>query len=214
TPTTVQTATGLQLRAVDQDGRTATSGSFDIAVADTLLLSTNLPAGSIGVEYAGSVSGRGGRGPYAYALATGALPPGLTLEQSGRLTGKPTTAGSYGGISFRVVDADGRSWTQPFSFIINVAPALSAGISPAPATLSSSYTAQVGVTGGRGPFVYDLIAGTLPSGLRWDGTTGLISGTPTAVQVASGLQVRVTDVDRRVALTDVFAIAVSSPLRL
>ena len=68
--------------------------------------------------------------------------------------------------------------------------------------------------GGRGGFVHALAAGTLPAGLTLNAGTGVIGGTPTTVQVASGLQVRVTDADGRSVVTQAFSISVSPVLSL
>lgn len=49
---------------------------------------------AVGSPYAGYTFSASGGG-MAYAVATGALPPGLTLASNGSLSGTPTTAGSY-----------------------------------------------------------------------------------------------------------------------
>ena len=36
-----------------------------------------------------------GTPPYTYALTSGSLPPGITLDQSGNITGTPTSTGSW-----------------------------------------------------------------------------------------------------------------------
>lgn len=47
-------------------------------------------------------------------------------------------------------------------------------------------------TGGA-PTGYSLQAGTLPAGITLDGTTGVVSGTPTAVETQAGIVFRATD---------------------
>ncbi|MGU3603802.1 putative Ig domain-containing protein [Methylobacterium brachiatum] len=214
-PTRGGTSTGLQVRATDQDGRTALSAAFDIQVSAGLLVTAALPgAATTGTAYAGSASATGGRAPYAFGLAAGTLPPGLSIDTaSGAVGGTPTTTGSYAGISVKATDADGRTAAATASTIV-VSDPISASISPAPAVRSTAYLAQVAVQGGRSGYAYALAAGTLPAGLSLNASTGAISGTPTTVQVASGLQVRVTDADGRTALTPAFAISVAPALSL
>jgi hypothetical protein len=53
-----------------------------------------------------TVTASGGTSPYAYSIASGSLPPGITLNAgSGAVTGTPTTAGTYVGIVIRATDA-------------------------------------------------------------------------------------------------------------
>ncbi|WP_408903604.1 putative Ig domain-containing protein [Methylobacterium radiotolerans] len=214
-PTRAGIFAGLQVRATDQDGRTAQSAAFDLEVSAALQATAILPgAATTGTAYAGSASATGGRAPYVFGLAAGTLPPGLSIDTAtGAVGGTPTMAGSYAGISVNVTDADGRTAAAAPSTIL-VSDPLSASISPAPAVRSTAYTAQVAVQGGRGGYRYALATGTLPAGLALNTSTGAISGTPTTVQVASGLQVRVTDADGRIATTPVFAISVAPALSL
>jgi hypothetical protein len=56
---------------------------------------TTLPGGTTGSAYSQSVTATGS-GTLAWALASGSLPPGLSLNSSsGLISGTPTTAGSY-----------------------------------------------------------------------------------------------------------------------
>lgn len=49
------------------------------------------------------------------------------------------------------------------------------------ATVGVPYTAQLLAQGGTPPIVWSVISGALPNGLSLNGSTGMISGTPTAV---------------------------------
>ncbi|MEP7342472.1 MAG: putative Ig domain-containing protein, partial [Acidobacteriota bacterium] len=55
----------------------------------------NLSGPQLGVLYSENLMASGGTGPYQFSLSEGVLPPGLTLEQDGHLSGTPTTAGTY-----------------------------------------------------------------------------------------------------------------------
>ncbi|MGU3658394.1 putative Ig domain-containing protein [Methylobacterium fujisawaense] len=214
-PTRAGTFAALQVRATDQDGRTALSTAFDIQVSAALQVTASIPGtATTGTAYTGSATATGGRAPYTFGLAAGTLPPGLSIDTTtGVAGGTPTAPGSYAGISVKVTDADGRTAATAATVIV-VSDPLSASVSPGAAVRATPYVTQVAVQGGRGSYRYALAAGTLPAGLTLDAGTGTITGTPTTVQVASGLQVRVTDADGRTALTAVFAISVAPPLSL
>lgn len=52
------------------------------------------------------------------------------------------------------------------------------GVQPG-ATVGSSYLSALSASGGTPPYAYAIIAGSLPEGITLNGTTGVISGTPT-----------------------------------
>jgi hypothetical protein len=60
----------------------------------------------------------GGSPPYSFAVTDGALPPGLTLSDSGEISGTPTISGGYS-FTIAVTDAGGRTVSRAYSVIIN-----------------------------------------------------------------------------------------------
>jgi 6-phosphogluconolactonase (cycloisomerase 2 family) len=69
-----------------------------------ITLSPNaLLAARVGEPYSQSIQAQGGIGPHAFALAGGALPPGIALSSTGVVSGTPTADGIF---SFTVAAAD------------------------------------------------------------------------------------------------------------
>jgi hypothetical protein len=67
-----------------------------------------------------------------------------------------------------------------------------------PATLpdgavNATYTQALTASNGTGPYTWSVVAGTLPSGLTLNATTGVIGGIPTAAVTARAFTVKVTD---------------------
>lgn len=60
------------------------------------------------------------------------------------------------------------------------------------AAVGVSYARALAATGGTPPYRWSLLGGTLPAGLQFDATTGLVKGTPTT-STSSSLTVQVTD---------------------
>lgn len=129
-----------------------------------------------GVPFLASVQVDDGVPPYFWSTTGGDLPPGLTLEGSGALTGIPTRTGTYS-FTVRVVDAEEASSTRTVSVI--VAPGPSAGGKLAAGLLGAPYAFTLGTVGGTSPFTWVLSGGSLPQGLTLD-STGQLSGTPQA----------------------------------
>jgi hypothetical protein len=63
-----------------------------------------LPGATVGTAYSQTLAASGGAPPYIWALASGALPPGLTLASNGQIAGTPTQAGSFS-FGVRVTDS-------------------------------------------------------------------------------------------------------------
>lgn len=92
-------------------------GSGVCAVSDTSTLITVLPpllqitsacppGGTVGTAYSATLTASGGTAPYTWSVVGGTLPPGIGPigGSTGALTGTPTTAGTYSGITFNVAD--------------------------------------------------------------------------------------------------------------
>jgi hypothetical protein len=95
--------------------------TVDVRAIDTLLsIATTAAAdGRVGTPYEQPLRAYGGTQPYAWTLASGALPPGITIVDSGtqgRLGGTPTQAGTY---TFTVRCADTlTNQTQALSIVV------------------------------------------------------------------------------------------------
>ncbi|WEK03857.1 MAG: Ig-like domain repeat protein [Candidatus Devosia phytovorans] len=148
--------------------------------APTIALTANVPLGRIGQLYAGSITATGGAAPLGYAVTTGTLPTGLSLNVStGAITGAPSAAGSST-VTITATDANGFTAAQTVELTIdtNVGNA-TLGVLDTP-IYRQVYADSVAATGGTAPFTYALAAGALPTGLSLNTATGAVTGTPTA----------------------------------
>ncbi|HKN71090.1 MAG TPA: putative Ig domain-containing protein, partial [Terriglobales bacterium] len=192
TPTTAGTTT-FTVTVTDSEAtpKTATSATLTITVNPAVSVTTNsLPAGVVGTVYpAGTtLQAAGGVSPYTWAVTTGSLPAGLTLNAStGAITGKPTGP-AVGTISFTVTVTDSESptktATQSLSIVIT-APQLTVTTTTASlptGVLGNTYSTTLAASGGAGAYTWAVTGGnaSLPLGLTLNTATGVISGTPTA----------------------------------
>lgn len=78
--------------------------TFELAISGAPVLNA-----AQGIEYVGfAVQGFGGKPPYSYSVAAGALPAGIELDpETGEVAGTPTVQGAFAGIVIRVQDALG-----------------------------------------------------------------------------------------------------------
>ncbi|MFV0924470.1 putative Ig domain-containing protein [Pseudomonas palmensis] len=153
---------------------TVTVGSPTISIAPA-----SLPGGTAGIAYSTtSLAASGGNAPYAFSLASGALPSGLTLASNGTLSGTPTSSGNF---SFTARATDAFSYTGTRSYTLTIV-AGSMAITPAtlPAPIySSSYSQQLTVSGGVAPYTFSINGGSLPTGIALS-STGTLTGSPSS----------------------------------
>jgi hypothetical protein len=127
-------------------------------------------------------------GATSFALTAGTLPDGLSLNTStGVISGTPTSDGTASGLVVTATGAGGSTASAAFSIVVAVAVTVS--YSPTTATEGEAYTLTPTTTGATS---FALTSGTLPTGLTLDTGTGVISGTPTTEETASGLVVTAT----------------------
>jgi hypothetical protein len=79
-----------------------------------------LKGGVIGSAYTETISTQGGVAPYAYAVVSGALPTGATLNtSSGVISGATLTAAGTFSFTIQVTDANGAIGTTAFQIIVS-----------------------------------------------------------------------------------------------
>jgi hypothetical protein len=91
--------------------------SLTVYAAPTFTPST-LPDGVVGTPYSQTLVGSGGQTPYTWAVTSGALPAGLTLNSSsGTITGTPTANGAST-FTVRLSEAGGVTVSQSYTVIV------------------------------------------------------------------------------------------------
>ncbi len=167
--------------------------TLTVAIPSLTLAPAALPAATGSVSYSAQFSAAGGVAPYTYTVASGALPPGLTLATNGALTGIPTAAGSF---TFGVQATDstvGTPGTVTGSYTLEVTAPAIVIVTPLPDRLlpGQPYSLQLQGGGGAAPYTFAITAGALPPGLSLS-PTGVLSGTPTNTGSYS-FEITVTD---------------------
>jgi hypothetical protein len=152
----------------------------------TITLSpATLPFAQVGVSYSQQLTAAGGTSPYSnFALATGNMPPGMSVTSGGTIIGTPTATGNF---SFAISVTDSSSGTGPYTesqqFLLTVrAPTITFNPSSLPnAQVGANYGQLLAPTGGTAPYGnFTIISGALPAGITLNSSTGLLGGTATA----------------------------------
>lgn len=140
------------------------------------ITTTTLPAAAVNINYSVSLQASGGSGVYTWTAPAGSLPPGLTLQTNGVLSGIPTVGGTYP-VSVQVTDTSGQ--TVQRSFVLTVS-SLGIGAASLPTgQYNSPYSFTLSASGGTPPYHWSIPpSGTLPAGLTLNPTTGALTGAP------------------------------------
>jgi hypothetical protein len=169
--------------------------SITISPMGSLSITTaTLPDGIIGRGYSTQVVATGGQIPYVFTITSGSLPPGLSMNASGAISGIPTTIGSFS-ITVQVNDNSSPQQTASRSYGFAISGPIQITTTGLPGgVVGAMYSATLTATGGILPYTWSIEPGfgTLPPGLALDPASGTISGAPTMTGVFSFV-VRVTD---------------------
>lgn len=137
----------------------------------------------VGVAASGwRLVGSGGTPPYAFSIpdsSSGDLPPGLTLNPDGSITGTPTTQGSYP-IIFEIQDSASGSFLRGFNLVVQ--PNISViSFDPVLGEIGHSYRFAFKLRDGGGSttgFAFAVTDGSVPAGLTLH-SSGVLDGMPT-----------------------------------
>ncbi|HEY0839285.1 MAG TPA: Ig domain-containing protein, partial [Vulgatibacter sp.] len=187
-----------ELPQTDRTGTRRIATSQTTVGLELEIVTTEVPGGRVGNAYSVDLRARGGDGTYSWTVASGSLPPGLSIGKvSGvdRISGIPSADGTF---AFTLQAASDR-FTDSASYSIEILPSLvplEITTTELPgATLGNGYTAQLAARGGTPPYTWSF-DGIAPEGLVM-APTGRFGGTPleegrqvmfVAVQDADGVR--------------------------
>ncbi|RZN13686.1 autotransporter outer membrane beta-barrel domain-containing protein, partial [Bradyrhizobium sp. Leo121] len=161
TPTTPSNS-GFTITATDANRATG-SAAYTLTISAPGALSLSpvagaLGGGTIGVAYNQTVTASGGTAPYGYAVTSGSLPAGLSLDPStGKISGTPTAASNS---SFTVTATDANRTTGSAGYTIAIsASAASFTFTPPAGSLPEAmageeYRQSLSAKGGAAPLIY------------------------------------------------------------
>lgn len=144
-------------------------------VFDTLAVVASAPDAAVGAQYAHRLRATGGDGSYTWRVSGLQLPDGLTLDATGLISGRPTTAGAA---MFDVtVASDGMEASAVIAFevLMPVDRLTIVTRNLRPGIVGQPYEDMFVVVGGRGEITFDA---NMPAGLELD-RSGLVTGLPT-----------------------------------
>ncbi len=144
------------------------------------IATSSLPDAVRGQAYSHTLQASGGTPPYTWSLSSApdSLPSGLTISNSGTISGTPS---QFGNFNFTVGVGDSRSRTATRALSLLIFGELSVSNTfLSDGNVGIPYSTTLHRRGGSNSSVtWSVVSGTLPDGLNLDQTSGGISGTPT-----------------------------------
>jgi hypothetical protein len=171
--------TAVTSHGADTTNFLAGSTQPPVAASQLIILTSTVPSGQAGANYASQLLSAGGVAPITWSFFAGSLPTGVSVTPAGLLTGNPGSAGTF---TFTVQAADSNApqqiFRQALTMVVTAPPPLTI-TSPSVANgyVGLNYTYALAASGGIGARTWSLVGGTLPPGLSLT-AGGVITGSP------------------------------------
>jgi hypothetical protein len=166
-----------------QSGSAVDIGAFELEQPQ---FSINLPNGQFGSSYSQTVvtATGGASAPFTYTVNSGALPPGLTLQPDGTLSGTPTQVGTFP-FTITATDSDNDYGSQAYTVsVAAVSTSLSVSASsPSPVYGQSVITATVTTPAGAAIPTSSDGTVTFYNGATQLGSAQTLSGSPATATI-------------------------------
>ncbi len=160
--------------------RQAATAAATLHVSAFALGGGTLPNATQNAAYTTTLQPAGGTTPYVFAVTSGSLPTGLTLNPATGVIGGTPTGSGVSNFSVTLTDADGRKVNATYKLTVLVPVTFSTAAALQGGAVGTTYSTTVQAGGGTGPYTYAVSAGSaLPAGLSLNGATGAVTGTPT-----------------------------------
>lgn len=158
-------------------------GAFTIKLNDAnafAITTASLPAGASGTAYNAALSVKGGTAPYTWSIASGNLPPGLTIDPaSGAVSGTPAGRGDAV-VEVRVIDGTGKITVRLLRMQVMGIDDTSLN----PVIIGVAFNQLITGGGGIAPYSWGIASGSLPSGLSLESSA---DGSPRIKGTANGI---------------------------
>lgn len=208
---TAQGAYQFTLRVTDFGQRAATRQLALVVGPGISITTASLPDAITGQGYSFALQTAGGVAPLSWSVASGSLPAGLALDPfTGVISGAAVAPGSVT-ITIRVRDAAQNTAERTFTLYVSQPLLITTGALPNGGR-GAPYSQQISATGGRAPYRWRITSGAPPPGLQLDSSTGVLSGTPSALG-SYGFTVEVTDAGSQTARA-AFSVVIGDPLSI
>jgi hypothetical protein len=214
TPTVVQSATNYTVTATNSSGSTTASISITVNIAPPSSLSYTGSPYTFTQNTAISARTPTFSGSVNTCTTNPALPTGLGINGTTCvISGTPTVVQTATNYTVTATNSSG-STTASISITVNIAPPSSLSYSGSPFTFTQNVAISAQTPTFSGSVTTCTSNPTLPSGLGINGTTCLISGTPTVLQSSTSYTITASNSSGSTTVTISIAVNIAPPSSL
>jgi hypothetical protein len=201
TPTAISANTNYTVTATNVTGSATCVVTIEVNSAAPIISYTTPDTYTVGNVIAPLVPTNTGAAAVTWSISPG-LPSGLNFDTTtGIITGTPTVVSAAANYTVTATNAGGSG-----TFVINIACVVSGPVlsytTPDAFPINVAITPLSPVNTGSAPTSYTISPG-LPTGLSFNTSTGVISGTPTVTSAATTYTVTATDASSNTGMTTI-----------
>lgn len=165
-----------------QSGAYTATKTFTITINPSLTITTDseLPSALVNSAYSVTLSSSASDSENViWSRISGTLPTGLTLSNSGIISGTPTASGTFNFVIQASIE--NTSYTDSQDFEITVMPVITITTSSLDSgKAGSSYSQTLAASPSGLSYTWSVLSGDFPSDLTLDSSSGTITGTPSS----------------------------------
>jgi hypothetical protein len=171
-------AFNFTLRAVDTCQQVATRAFTAVISPPPVIDAVPAQSWTRTIPFSLAVTSTGGTPPLTYSVDTGTVPPGLTFDVTGVLSGEPTTPGSYS-FDAKVTDLRGATAVRTVTMRVAEIPSIAAK-TLADCTEFAPYSTTFIASDGVPPLTFSFVSGAYPFTTPVVPDTGVVNAKTTA----------------------------------
>ncbi len=198
TPTVVAATASYTIKGTNAGGSTQATVSITVndGAPTGLTYSANPATYVKGTAITANNPTNGGGAITSYSVVGTALPPGLSLNATtGVISGTPTAVAAMASYTIQGSNSGGNTQATVSITVNDAAPtSLTYSSNPATYTKGTLITPNTPSNGGGAITAYTVVGTALPAGLSLNGTTGVITGTPTALTATASYTIQGSNV--------------------
>ena len=132
------------------------------------------------VPYTANIVALDGQPPYTYSIYSGFLPVGMTLANTGVISGTANVVGTSNFV-IKAQDANTNFATKAYTLQVQDVAITISPVTMPNALINAYYEVNLSSISGYAPYTYNIVTGVLPPGLTLDSQTGRLSGRATQI---------------------------------
>lgn len=180
TPTSVGSSLFAVTATDTNDNSSFKIYSLNVDAVPIQIAPSSLVSAVKNVPYSANIVALDGQPPYTYTIYSGFLPVGITLANTGVISGTANVVGTSNFV-IKAQDANTNFATKAYTLQVQDVAITISPVSMPNALINAYYEVNLSSVSGYSPYVYNIVTGVLPPGLSLDSQTGRISGRATQI---------------------------------